>query len=305
MTAIAPATGDVIDRAGPNAPAPLPNAPALAHLNGAGVPNAPAQAHLTKRGREQAEADAAERHDLLAPFDPGVDWAHGGQRVAEESIRANASIAAEALINTGRVLIYAKGQLDHGGWVAWLESQGIAPRSAQKAMLLAVRFANAPALAHISRTKAYALMGMSDEQLGELSEKGVVDTLRLDQVEMLSVRELQAKVRALTSKTEKGADQVKALRDKVADCHETIDQLKAELEDRASKAEVEAAAPFNSAFARAMKALTQFEAALDTAPDPEASTRAWSALNTHLGGMAQRRADAIQPGLLVAKGAGR
>ena len=273
MTALTPATGEILD----------PRAVALAR-------------------RQQEDADAADIDNRLSlrrvSGYPAPAWDQGGREVRADRIHQRLNNVEMSFIELGRELAGAKADCPHGEWVAFLEDFGISRSMCSLAIRWAERATSDKRLQLVGPAKAKALMAMSEGDFQALIEDGQRGDVKLDDIERLTVRELRDKVRKLESDRAKGRRQITQRDDE-------IDKLKAELDDRASKAEVEAAAPFNSAFARAMKAVTQFEAALDCAPDAESATRAWSALNTHLGGMAQRRADAIQPGLLVGRGGDR
>lgn len=161
---------------------------------------------------EQAYDEARE---LMRPFEPGVPWDQGGRTLCESTIRVHASAAAECMIEIGKALLYAKSNLDHGDWRGWLADQGISKDSAARSIALANRMADYSALRGLSKTKAVALLGMSDEQLNELNERGAVETLKLTDIEKMSARELQAEIGKLRKRDEKGKRQVEALVDKV------------------------------------------------------------------------------------------
>lgn len=214
------------------------------------------------------EREYHETQRLLAPFDPGTPWDQGGRRVAEETIRVHASMMAESWIQIGRALIYAKGQLPHGEWMPWLEEQGVSWDTAKRMMLVAARFANHPALHNLSRTKAVALLGLSDDQVAELNDKSAVDTLRLDAIEKMSARELQAEIRKLKKREEKGKEQL-------AKKDERIEQLEAE-RDAARGLSLNADDRLLALLGRIKLDLEDFERLIRETKDGVSATRVWA-----------------------------
>lgn len=252
---------------------------------------------LTISRREAEDAQAADLDNRLSlrrvSGYPAPAWDQGGREVRADRIHQRLNNVEMSFIELGRELAGAKADCPHGEWAAFLEDFGISASMCSLSIRWAERATSDKRLQLVGPAKARALMAMSKGDFDALIEDGQRGDVKLDEIERLTVRELREKVRKLETDRRKGKAQV-------ADLRETVDQLDAQLNDRASKSEIEGAAPFNSAFARGMKALAQFEAALDCAPDPETATRCWAALNTHLGAMAQRRADQIKPGLIVA-----
>lgn len=162
-----------------------------------------------------AEQAYDEARELMRPFDPGVPWEQGGKTLCESTIRVHASAAAECMIEIGKALLYAKSNLDHGQWRDWLADQGISKDSATRSIALANRMVNHSALHGLSKTKAVALLGMSDDQLEELNDKGAVETLKLSDIEKMSSRELQTEIAKLRKRDEKGKKQVETLEEKI------------------------------------------------------------------------------------------
>ncbi|MBX3352110.1 MAG: DUF3102 domain-containing protein [Phycisphaeraceae bacterium] len=267
----------------------------IAH-DGAEVVLDPSKKQIAPAGRLTAEErEYSETQRLLAPFDPGVPWDQGGRILTEQTVRLNASVVAEGCVQIGRSLIYAKGQLAHGEWMPWLEEQGIDARHAQRMMLLAARFADFPALANLSRTKAVALLGMSDDQLQQLNDGSVVDTLRLDAIEKMSARELQAEIKRLKKREEKGKEQL-------AKKDERIEQLEAE-RDAARGLSLNADDRLLALLGRLKLDLEDFERLIRETRDGESATRIWAHAFSALREIRDANLDLISLGALFAAGA--
>lgn len=220
------------------------------------------------------------------------DWDRGGRETCTLLIRERVERVDRTFFELGQLLLHARAHCPHGEWASYIEGLNIDPSMATAAMRWIERAASSPALRSLGPSKARLLTGMCAEDFRQLAEDGAVGGIKRDEIDGLTVRELRDKVRALKKINEKKA---KLLEDR----DETIDQLNAVLNDRLTEKQVAAAAPFHAAFARLLKAVAQFEASLDTSPDAEAATRAWSQVCSAAGTIGERRRDLIQPGLLL------
>lgn len=240
----------------------------IAH-EGAEVALAPSTKSLAPTSRLTAEErEYHETQRLLAPFDPGVPWDQGGRILTEQTIRLNASIMAEGCVQIGRALIYAKSKMEHGEWRAWLAEQGVSKDMAARMMSLAARFAEYPALQNLSKTKAVALLGMSDDQLQLLNDGNVVDTLRLDKIERMSARELQAEIRKLQKREETGKKQLQ-------EKDERIEKLESE-RDAARGLSLNADDRLLALLGRIKLDLEDFERLIRETGDAASATRIWA-----------------------------
>ncbi len=99
---------------------------------------------------------------MLAPATNPLDLLRN-RLIAEHAAVADAlTTALNHAMNAGDVLIEAKAQLDHGGWLPWLDSCGISVRLAQRYVRLARHRstieANATSQTHLSVSGALALL---------------------------------------------------------------------------------------------------------------------------------------------------
>lgn len=77
----------------------------------------------------------------------------------------------QSVIEIGKRLTEAKGMLEHGQWLDWLENQvGLHKRTAQNFMQLAEQFPKAQPVAHLTYTKLLALLAVPEEDREEFLE---------------------------------------------------------------------------------------------------------------------------------------
>jgi len=112
------------------------------------------------------------------------------------------------IFELGAYLLLLKEACEYGKFLPALERMGIEPRAAQRYMNVTRRFAaNTKSTSYLERAgveKLVELLPLDDEQLEDLTELGQTGELALDDVTLLSVKELRAKVRGL--RAEKEAD---------------------------------------------------------------------------------------------------
>lgn len=217
--------------------------------------------------------------------------------------------AGAAILEIGRRLIEAKGQLEHGAWSVWLKEQvSFSERSAQNFMRLAREYPNPQTFADLGVSKALALLDIPAEEREAFAEE--VD------VGHCSVRELQAAIKArqeaenqakgwaikceqakaeadaAREETRKREEALKTAKGVMADLREERLELKRqvkELESRPVEVSTRDAAPeqIEAAKAEARAAVqeqidqltAQLEAAKKSAPIADASIRALSEIN--------------------------
>ena len=86
-------------------------------------------------------------------------------------IRFYKAQTVQSVIEIGKRLTEAKGMLEHGQWLDWLENQvGLHKRTAQNFMQLAEQFPNTQPVAHLSYTKLLALLAVPEEERDEFLE---------------------------------------------------------------------------------------------------------------------------------------
>ena len=116
----------------------------------------------------------------------------------------------EGVIQIGKRLEEAKGQVGHGGFSDWCkECLGYSQRQAQKYMEISSKysdgnspFSNANISSHLSISKAYSLLALPEEEVENFTEEHDIESLTVKQLEeeIKSLRE--EKTRALEEKTE-------------------------------------------------------------------------------------------------------
>jgi hypothetical protein len=96
-----------------------------------------------------------------------------GRTIADVTaeIRFYKAQTVQSVIEIGKRLTEAKGMLEHGQWLDWLENQvGLHKRTAQNFMQLAEQFPNTQPVAHLSYTKLLALLAVPEEEREEFLE---------------------------------------------------------------------------------------------------------------------------------------
>lgn len=175
-------------------------------------------------------ATAAETQRLMEIDETyGDDLPYDASRLINET-RFLLSQSAESLLEAGKRIILLKEHEPHGGFLEALNRIGLAPRAAQKMMQAAAKFANAPALAHLGRTKLLELMTEDDDGLEALTEGGTLAGLTLDEIDRMSSRELQAALREEREKRQQDQETHERLlaskNKKVDDLHKKLHQKK-------------------------------------------------------------------------------
>ena len=86
-------------------------------------------------------------------------------------IRFYKAQTVQSVIEIGRCLTEAKGLLEHGQWMTWLEQNvEISDRTARKYLQLAEQFSNRPPVANLTYTKLLALLAVPEEAREEFLE---------------------------------------------------------------------------------------------------------------------------------------
>ena len=96
-----------------------------------------------------------------------------GRTIADVTaeIRFYKAQTVQSVIEIGKRLTEAKGMLEHGQWLDWLEgSVEISQRTAQRFMQLADTFPNASPVSHLSYSKLLALLAVPEEDREEFLE---------------------------------------------------------------------------------------------------------------------------------------
>lgn len=122
----------------------------------------------------------------------------------------------------GTRLIQLKENLQHGDFIRSLARIDIAESTARRLMTGALKYANQPTLADLtkragSKSKLLELAFLDDDDLQELNDGGTVAGLTLDDVERMTTRELKAALRKLRVDAKQSVDikeQIIATKDK-------------------------------------------------------------------------------------------
>lgn len=188
----------------------------------------------------------------------------------EDEIRFYQQRTAEACVEMGKRLLILKEMCPHGEFAQRLEVLGFQPRTAQKFMQAVLKISNANTSTLLSKvgtqSKLLELVTLDDDQLEELSEGGSVGDITLDDIEMMSVRELKKAIKDARSDT---AAKDELLNNK----NKKIDELDAQLSlrkqpDQKHELEKQLEAHISSELAQSvtsiLTAISQFNASILT-----------------------------------------
>jgi hypothetical protein len=152
----------------------------------------------------------------------------------ENEIRFYQDQAGVALLEMGKRFIRIKAHEGHGKFLESLDRLGMAPRSAQYAMLAAQKFSNTQTTAYLGNEKIRALSVLEEDDIKTLELGGEVQGMTLDDIERMTVRELRENLRKEREKTKKEQEarkrdreaQEKAIAQKEAKINELDQQLR-------------------------------------------------------------------------------
>lgn len=169
--------------------------------------------------KEESKTDTKEHQELISlgksadvgAFDKNlavIDKRFGdGQeydlfRIKNE-IETLGNTATQVMLELGRRFILIKEHEKPGNYMKALDDLGYKPRVVQKIMQAALKFGDAPTLAHLGKSKLFELMTEDDEIIEELKETGSIGDLELDDIERMSIRELRHELKLRNKKFEK------------------------------------------------------------------------------------------------------
>ena len=120
----------------------------------------------------------------------------------------------EGVIQIGKRLEEAKGQIGHGSFSDWCkEYLGYSQRQAQKYMEISSKysdenspFSNANISSHLSISKAYSLLALPEEEVESFTEEHDIESLTVKQLEEEIKNLKEEKARELKEKTEEVQD---------------------------------------------------------------------------------------------------
>lgn len=186
-----------------------------------------------KRGRKELPApvihddvkEDALRQDLEAIDERArtlmeIDKTYGGvapyqkDRVIAEALFF-INQGSESFFEAGKRLILLKEHEGHGGFLKALATIDIDARAAQRMMLVAAKFSNTTALSYLHRSKLLELAVLDDDELEALDKGGTVAGLQIDEIKRMSLRELQAALKAEREEHEATREQIEAKNKKI------------------------------------------------------------------------------------------
>ena len=152
----------------------------------------------------------------------------------ENEIKFFQDQAGTALLEMGKRLIRIKAHEGHGKFLESIDRLGMAPRSAQYAMLAAQKFSNTQTTAYLGNEKIRALSVLEEDDIKTLELGGEVKGMTLDEIEKMTVRELRDNLRKEREKIKKEKEarkrdreaQEKAIAQKEAKINELDQQLR-------------------------------------------------------------------------------
>lgn len=136
-----------------------------------------------------------------------------------------------AWLEAGKRLVLLKEHKknDQEGFHQALDRIGLAPRIAQKMILVTRKFGGRPSLATLGKTKLLDLATLEDEVLDELEDGGTVDEVSKDDLDKMTSREVKTVARKLRIEL---ADKQEVHERLLESKNKKIDELDRELEER-------------------------------------------------------------------------
>lgn len=136
----------------------------------------------------------------------------------------------DGVIQIGKRLRELKEMMDHGKWLPWCEENlGYSKRQAQKYMELSEEYGkensaylNTQTCAHLSISKAYSLLALSEEEVGSFSET--------HDMESMTVKELEAEIKDWKRKHEALEKEKEGLRVEMETAKEEQETLRSQIE---------------------------------------------------------------------------
>ena len=163
---------------------------------------------IWQRGEVSPEMRAIEKvaEDIVAAEDLYGDGMPYELERIENEVRFYQDQAGTALLEMGRRLIRIKAHEGSGKFLESLDRLGMAPRSAQYAMLAARKFSNTQAPAYLGSEKMRALAVLDEDDIKTLESGGEVGGMTLDDIDRMTSRELRANLRKEKERAKKEKD---------------------------------------------------------------------------------------------------
>ncbi|KKM67996.1 hypothetical protein LCGC14_1465560 [marine sediment metagenome] len=159
----------------------------------------------------QAKVEDSKAEAALAPYLDGREY---DRETFIREARFFLGQALEGAIEAGKRLVALREVEGYGDFCKILEKDiGIPTATAYRMMKLAERAPLFPTLGKVKRlSTAYQLIELSDEDLEEMEQTGLLDGKPIDELDRMTVRELREACRKLKKENTKGEEQVKKLR---------------------------------------------------------------------------------------------
>lgn len=125
-----------------------------------------------------------------------------------DDIQTHKQRAAQNLVELGNDLTDAKAQLQHGEWLAFLDTVHFSPRSAQNYMRLAEAAQTRPKLGEFPYSKALALIEAPEAVQDQLMEEGVEDKSAAEIRRLTKALKEEHQAREKAEEDAKQADQI-------------------------------------------------------------------------------------------------
>ena len=175
--------------------------------------------------KELAEMDAAfEERDI---------------EVITEEINFYKRQAGSAILEIGKRLVEAKGQLSHGEWLPWLEKKvAFSERSAQQYMRLWKEYGKSALSADLSVSKALVLLALPESEREDFAAEKHTVNGEEKTVSSMTVKELEkviAERNAAREEAEKAAADIQEAKDTALAAQEELARVRKELEELRSR----------------------------------------------------------------------
>lgn len=162
----------------------------------------------------QAEIDFEQKREelhrdlTLSPYLEGREY---DRKTFVDEARFYLTQSVLGAIEAGKRLVAIREAEGHGDFCKILEEDlGIPTRTAYRMMKLAERTKFLPTLAKMKRlSAAYEISELSEEDLKEMEETGLLDGTPVDELDRMTVRELRDLCRKLKKQSAKGEEQLK------------------------------------------------------------------------------------------------
>jgi hypothetical protein len=163
---------------------------------------------IRRRGSVSAEIIAVDTmaEDIVTADNQYGDGMPYDLDLMENEIRFYQDQAGMSLLEMGKRLIRIKAHEGHGKYLKSLNRLGMAPRSAQYAMLAARKFSNTPPVAHLGTAKLKALTVLEEDDIKTLESGGTTKGMTFDEIDRMSLRELRENLRKEKEKVKKEKD---------------------------------------------------------------------------------------------------